>query len=71
MTNISSTIWHGFDFLGFSVAGSVAERMSPHWPLFDCWIVRGELFVRFGRREVVITPPWWRSASEREKGRGN
>jgi hypothetical protein len=61
MTTITSYGWFGFDFLGFSVAGSVADRMSPHWPLFDCHIDRGELIVTFGRREVIVTPPWWKA----------
>jgi hypothetical protein len=52
--------WHGFDFMGFSVAGWIAERRPAHWPRFDYWTENGELLVRFGRREVVITPPWWR-----------
>jgi hypothetical protein len=60
MTTIKSTMWHAFDFLGFKIAGSIAERMSPHWPRFAVWIERGELIVTFGRREVIITPPWWR-----------
>ena len=60
MSPINSTCWPGFDFLGFSVVAWIAERRSPHWPLWDYWTENGELFVTFGRLEVVITPPWWR-----------
>lgn len=65
MTTIKSTIWPGFDFLGFQVAGSIAERMSPHWPLFECSFEGGELFIAFGRREWIVTPPWWRPRARR------
>lgn len=80
MTNLSPTIeshgtergivsygWHGFDFLGFAVTGSIADRRSPHWPMWDCWVNRGELIVYFGRLEVIVTPPWWKPRSSERR----
>jgi hypothetical protein len=60
--NTTNTLygWHGFDFMGFKVAGWIAKRRPSHWPLFDCWTENGELLMQFGRREWILTPPWWR-----------
>lgn len=61
--NTTNTLrgWHGFDFMGFQVAGWIRERRPAQGPLLDFWTEGGELFVAFDRREWSITPPWWRS----------